>query len=126
MQLVRYEDNTKEAIASIKFDHELAMCNDVCCQDPRYVNCVDRLYDNIVAALHDEAAETNKLHTDSLHQLSGWNEYCKDLHSVIRISFLTRRTRSSPQVSTLYENMWYKLKRANSKYVLRQCKKSTG
>ncbi len=52
-------------------------------------------------------------------QIPGWNDYCKEAHSLARDSFLYWRSNGSPRTGPLFTGM--KTTRAQFKRVLRRC-----
>ena len=66
----------------------------------------------------DELSEESE---GSFPKLPGCEDFCKDLHSEARDSFLFWRANNSPRYGLLYNDM--RCKRSHFKYVRRQCKK---
>jgi exonuclease III len=119
-QLENYRLNTKKTLASVKFVHDLAWCDNTNCQDPSHLNGINKLYEDIIYALKQAAEGFCDEQSQDFHQLPGWNDYCKDLHSDARESFLFWRASNSPRHGPLYDDM--RRKRAQFKYALRKCK----
>ena len=120
-QLHKYTDNTKDTLAAIQFNHDLAWCNDVHCKDPGHINAIERLYEDIVSALQQAGEDLQTESSTGFKGLPGWNEFCKELHQDARDSFLLWRANRSPRFGPLYDDM--RRKRAHFKYALRQCKR---
>jgi hypothetical protein len=119
-QINSYTCKSKEVLAKISFDHELAWCTDVNCNNPCHKNAVSSFYEEIVSSLYIAGVDLCKQCNVTFKQIPGWNELCKELHSDVREAFLAWRSGGSPRFGVLFEDM--PRKRAHFKYALRQCK----
>ena len=108
-------------MSAIGDTHELASCNDSQCKNPKHIESLNRLYESICGALSD--ASTTIRNSKSCHknpQVPGWNDCCKESHSIARDAFLLWRANGNPKHGFFFENM--RKCRAQFKYTLRQCK----
>jgi len=121
-ELESYKHASKQLLTDITLNHKLLQCHDPHCMDNDHILAIDELYNGIVNALHvsSEPLQKERSCSDKVQQVPGWNDYCKELHSLARDAFLTWRSNGSPRYGPIYEAM--SKSRAQFKRVLRQCK----
>ncbi len=118
--ILNYKNESKSTLASIPFDHNLALCDSPNCDDISHVSAIDRLYTNIVDALSAASTSFQKTGKTTSHAIAGWNNTVKAYHSEARDAFLKWRSSGSQRDTAEYDDMCRT--RTRFKRELRRCK----
>ncbi len=119
--ITQYTTETENTLAAIPFDHNLALCDSLTCEDVSHIAAIDRLYANIIEALIDASRNFQRRgKTISQDTIAGWNSTVREHHAQARDAFLRWRACGSLSDTTEYEDMCRT--RSIFKRVLRQCK----
>lgn len=117
----KYSSNTEDTLKSVIIDHELILCDDPSCKDPRHISAINRLYTDIVSSLKEAGLSFLKAKKDKPYNcVPGWNDYCKQAHSEAREAYYLWRCNGRPRYGDLFNDM--KRSRSYFKYVIRKCK----
>ena len=90
------------------------------CCDPVHICGIDRLYNDIIAAIEEASKDLVQTRSVSQFQVPGWAIMCKDAHLAARKTFLFWRQRGSPKYGEEFHEM--QRSRAHFKLSLRQCR----
>ncbi len=120
-ELDSYKMASHKLLREMVTDYSLIECRDPNCINQEHTRAIDKLYSDIVATLHLASESHQSRHShDKSQQVPGWNEYCKELHSIARDAFLLWRRNGSPRSGPVFEAM--SRSRAQFKRTLRQCR----
>ena len=119
-ELEQYRIDTDSLLAAVHFDHSLMLCDDVQCKDVCHHASIDRLFKELQDCLMEASEKLSSNANPSFPQIVGWNDICKDAHSLARDSFLAWVRSNRPKQGTAFVEMTRA--RAHFKLVLRQCR----
>jgi exonuclease III len=119
-QLHKFSQATENLLSNVHCNSSLSQCINPNCQLHEHISGINKLYDDICEALHLASKDLVVTSEHKTHQIPGWTEYCKDLHSEARGAFLFWRSRGSPKHGPFYHAM--RITRAKFKLALRQCR----
>ncbi len=119
-EIEQYTNNTRETLNTVHIQHDLLGCRNPSCKNEDHITALDKLYEDIVGALL-KASSPLQTHctVPKSEQIPGWNDYCKEMHSNARESFLYWRENGSPRTGPLFRIMTNT--RAQFKRALRRC-----
>jgi len=113
-----YSSKCSNNLRIIPIANELLNCDNTMCQDIQHIKATDELYQSIIDAL--SSASKNIVSPSHKHsksnQISGWNEYVKEVHSDAREAFIIWQSNSKPRAGSICELM--RKTRARFKYCL--------
>ena len=116
-----YTNISQEQLTSLIVNMDIINCFNKNCNNQQHLCEIDKFYDDIINSLHQASACLIKdRQPNAGRQLPGWNEYCKETHSVARDAFLSWRANGSPHFGPTYELM--SRSRSHFKSAIRQCK----
>jgi exonuclease III len=87
-QLDAYTLLTENNLASVKFDHSLALCDDPDCKDPIHISGINSWYQAIIESLSAASSDFAKSEKHGFSQVLGWNDFCREAHAEARSAFL--------------------------------------
>lgn len=121
-QISQYAATTERLLKALPYNASLCSCDNNNCRHHDHVNSINKLYEDICDIFHHASKDFITTTQHNAHQIPGWSEYCKDLHTQARGAFLLWRSHGSQRQGPIYENM--KKTRARFKHSLRQCKRA--
>ena len=120
VEIAEYKVKSDHKLSKIKMDHSLLLCDNSNCKDIGHTSSIDNLYKRIIESLleaSDELASTVK----EFSQVLGWNDVCKESHSLAREAYIAWISSNKPRQGPLHDRM--KKLKAQFKLILKQCKK---
>ena len=121
--LQEYKSCTESELSKVRINHELILCDNPQCTDPSHINAIDRMYSEVLDALHESSSKFTTRKKGSYKQVLGWNSYCKELHSIARDAYLIWQSNGRQTHGLQFSNI--KRTRAQFKHALRQCKQES-
>ena len=121
-QVDTYRHTTSALISAIPLEHDLLLCSDLACSSPTHISAINRLHCNVISALTE--ADVSLMESKELnhhHQVTGWNELCREAHADAREHFICWVDAKKPKYGFVFEAM--RRSRATFKSSLRQCYK---
>ena len=117
-ELDKYFHESNELFKNI--DIGIAVCTDSNCNCDTHYRCIDRLYSDIVASLHQASNKLCKTSKVFHRVVPGWKHYVNDSHIAARDAFVMWNNAGRPRFGPVFEIM--RRSRALFKYSLRYCK----
>ena len=118
--IASYTERTKNAIGTIDFPHEIALCDDIKCKNADHLALITTFYNSLCDKLLEASEVFLTPDHSTAFQIPGWSDCCQEAHRLAREAFLVWRANKSPRHGIIFDNM--RLTRARFKHILRQCK----
>ena len=97
-------------------------CDKKVCDNPRHKQLIIESYTYLLEGLLSATDHMNHAKTQSYKQVPGWNDLCKDFHTIARRCFLQWKEEGMPRNGTSYDNM--KSSRADFRSALKHCQEN--
>ena len=119
-EIAKYTEETERQAANIEINHSLMLCSDGHCNNESHRCAIKKLYNDITLCLKEASEPLKQPVKRGYKQILGWNDVCKEAHSIAREAFLQWAYAGKPRQGYLFDSM--KQSRARFKLCLRQCR----
>ena len=95
-------------LSVIYLDHDLLLCDNICCTNSQHLTAIDHLCSAVTTGLSDASIAFSCESKPMYNQIEGWNELCKIAHSEAREAFLFLCSHNKPWGLEAYiKNVYY-------------------